>query len=109
MFPPSRTTAGTLSSNSQNAFASPYALQNCSWFATPEPEPKYPISPGCARMIRDARYTLAGDGLPLVSQKFAIVKPSFVIASIDIIDPPPPAPWKPMSPRPPRPVPEPAC
>ena len=33
-----------------------------------------------------------------MSQKFAIVKPSAVIASIDIIDPPPPAPWKPINP-----------
>lgn len=36
--------------------------------------------------------TLAADGLPEVSVKFAIVNPSFVIASMDIMDPPPPAP-----------------
>ena len=79
--------------------ARPYADQNCSWLATPEPEPKYPHSPGCSRMILAARYTFAADGLPEVSVKFALVYPSCTRASIAIIDPPPPAPWKPTSPR----------
>ncbi len=33
-----------------NAFARPYAEWNCSWLATPLPEPKYPTSPGCDKV-----------------------------------------------------------
>src|ERR1700757_4922148 len=98
VFPPRRITAGMSRSSSQNAFASPYADQYCSWLATPDPEPKYPTRLGWARMIRAARYTFDADGLPLVSVKLAIVKPAFTIASIDIMEPPPPAPWKPTRP-----------
>jgi hypothetical protein len=101
LLPPRRSTAGIGRLVSMNAFASPYAEWYCSWLATPLPEPKYPMSPPCARMMRAARYTFAAEGLPEVSQKFAIAKPSFVRASIDIIEPPPPAPWNPTRPRPP--------
>ena len=92
MLPPKRITAGISKSSSQNALASPYADQYCSWLATPEPEPKYPTMSGWARMIRLARYTLEADGLPLVSVKLAMVNPAFTMASMDIMDPPPPAP-----------------
>src|SRR5712692_11884179 len=98
VLPPKRITAGISRSSSQNALASPYADQYCSWLATPEPEPKYPTRPGWAKMIRLARYTLDADGLPLVSVKLAMVNPAFTMASIDIMDPPPPAPWKPTRP-----------
>src|SRR6266550_8986829 len=98
VLPPNRITAGISRSSSQNALANPYADQYCSWLATPEPEPKHPTRSGWVRMIRAARYTFDADGLPLVSVKLAIVNPTFTIASIDIIEPPPPAPWNPTSP-----------
>src|SRR4029077_8828995 len=88
VLPPKRITAGMFRSSSQNALASPYADQYCSWLATPEPEPKYPTRSGWAKIILAARYTLDADGLPLVSVKSAIVNPAFTIASIDIMDPP---------------------
>src|SRR5438094_9381571 len=94
VLPPRRITAGISRSSSQNALANPYADQYCSWVATPEPEPKYPTRPGCAKIIRLARYTLDADGLPLVSVKLAVVNPAMTIASLHNIDPPQPAPSK---------------
>src|ERR1700730_12528482 len=92
VLPPKRITAGISRSSSQNALASPYADQYCSWLATPEPEQKYPTGSGWAKIILLVREIFEADGWPRVMVKLAMVKPALTIASIDIMDPPPPAP-----------------